>query len=118
MVHRALSWHPDYAGSNLATMCARQCEYPQGWDGSWARICLSYMFSLLERLNTPLAAYVALRSVPQLIRNQSPDGLWQEDVPSGPRVHPGVKPPAREASTFMILKALKTLGFLDSLRPR
>ena len=118
IVHRALSWHPDYVGSSLATMCARQCEYPQGWDGSWAQISLSYMFSLLERLNTPLAAYVALRSVPQLIRNQRPDGLWQEEIPAGPRVHPGVKPPTKEASTLMILKALKTFGFLNSLRPK
>jgi hypothetical protein len=118
IVNRALSWHPDYRASSLPTLCSRICEYPQGWDGSWAQISLSYIFSLLERLDTPLAAFVALRSVPQLIRRQRADGLWQEDVPAGPRVHPGVHPPPKEASTFMILRTLKHFGFLKSLLPR
>ena len=70
--------------------------------------------------------------MPTLIRTQHRDGLWHEEAPvlSDPaykqllagRVYDAmgweIAPPlAPEKSTFLILRALKTFGFLDSLLP-
>ena len=116
IVHRALSWHPGYRGSQLELLGSLKCENLQGWDGAWSRSGLAFAFLMLERLATPLAAFAALRSVPVLIRRQGPDGLWNEA--HLPTAHPKTKPPPKEVTTFVVLKTLKKHGFLDALLSR
>jgi hypothetical protein len=118
IVHRALSWHPAYHGSNLEMMAALECEYRQGWDGSWTENSVSFMLSVLERFDCPLSAFVVLRTVPRLVRLQRPDGFWH-DVRPRPSDEPipdtSSPPSAKEAGTYMILRSLKTFDFLESL---
>jgi len=116
VVHKALSYHPTYHGSNLEIMGALHCSRRQGWLGDWTGNYVSFFFMLLSRFRCPLSAFLALRTVPWLVRQQRPDGFWQEE----PLVSEPKKPlavPAKEESTFMILKALRMFGFLDALRP-
>ena len=48
-------------------------------------------------------------------RQQRPDGFWAEEpLPSDPKKP--IPVPTKEESTYMILTALKTYGFLDALR--
>ena len=109
VVHRSLSYHSRYHGSNLQAIGALQCGYRQSGQGTWGDAYLCTMFDLLGRIGHPLAAFLALRSVPRLIREQRPDGLWEESW--------GRFPPGRETGSLMILTALAEFGFLDALRP-
>lgn len=113
VVHRALSYHPKYHGSNLETIAALECSYRQNSYGKWGDAYLSSMFDYLERFAHSLSAFLILRSIPFLIREQRTDGFWQEK----PRIRGAEKIPLpkKEVSTFMILKALKRFGFLDAL---
>jgi len=117
VVNRALSYHPQYHGSNLETIAALRCSYCQSSYGTWGtEVYLSSMFGFLERFVNPLSAFLILRSIPLLIREQRPDGFWQEK----PMINEGNKNfplPTKEESTFMILKALKRFNFLDALCP-
>jgi hypothetical protein len=110
VVHRALSFHPDYHDSTLEIIAALECSYAQNPNGEWPGEYLSSMFNFLSRFHHPLSAFLILRSVPLLIREQRPDGFWEENQ--------GKFPPDKEVSTFMILTALRTYGFLDALMPR
>jgi len=118
VVHRALSYHPAYHGSNLEMTAALEYAYRQSWLGDWAGNYTSFFFSLLARTKCPLSAFLVLRTVPLLLRSQRSDGLWKEEpipyIGGGERMVPVLE---KEATTFMILPALKTFGFLDALRP-
>lgn len=121
-IHRALAFHPNYHGSNLETLAALEYSRRQGWLGDWTNNYTSYFFSLLSRLKHPLAPYLVLRTVPLLVRQQRPDGFWQEEeIPRLKYDNDPKKPvtsiPTKEESTFMILSALKAFGFLDTLLP-
>lgn len=117
VVHRALSYHPQYHGSNLETMAALRCSYCQSSYGTWGNeVYLSSMFGFLERFAHPLSAFLILRSVPLLIREQRPDGFWQEELTTN-QADQKFPPPTKEESTFMILKALKRFNFLHALCP-
>ncbi len=114
-VHKALSYHPAYHDSNLEIMGAMHCSRRQGWLGDWTGNYTSFFFLLLSRFRHPLSAYMVLRTVPLLARQQRPDGFWQEEpLPSDPKKP--IPVPTKEESTYMILTALKTYGFLDVLR--
>jgi hypothetical protein len=120
VVHRALSYHPAYHGSSLETTAALEYAYRQSGLGDWTGNYVSFFFSLLARARCPLSAFLVLRTVPLLVRQQRPDGLWKEDpIPyiGGAREARMVPTLTKEAATFMILTALKTFGFLDTLRP-
>jgi len=121
IVHRGLSWHPAYKGSNLETLAALEWEYRQGWDGTWTGNALSFVFAGLERLSSPLGSFLVLRSLPALIRTQQPDGFWKEPddvVRQGWALSRSpLPPPTKEETTFAILKALKKFKFLDTLIP-
>jgi hypothetical protein len=115
MVHKALSYHPAYHDSNLEIMGALHCSRRQGWLGDWTGNYVPFFFMLLSRFRCPLSAFLVLRTVPWLVRQQRPDGFWQEEpLPSEPKKPLPV--PAKEEGTLMILTALKTFGFLDALR--
>lgn len=116
VVSKGLSYHPAYHGSNLETMLALQCSHRQGWLGDWTDNYTSFFFSLLSRSRCPLSAYLVLRTFPLLARQQGEDGFWQEE-PILPDSKKPIPVPTKEESTFMILTALKTFGFLDVLRP-
>jgi hypothetical protein len=117
VVHRALSFHPAYPGSTLEAIAALRYAYCQSAYGTWGNeIYLSSMFGFMSRSTHPLCAFLVLRSVPLLIREQRPDGFWRE----APAIHSArVELPHRskEESTFLILQALHQFGFLSSLRP-
>jgi len=68
----------------------------------------------MERFRHPLCGFLMLRSVPLLIRTQRADGFWEEG-PLSAEPDPGFPPPMKQESTFMILRALKTFGFLEAL---
>ena len=117
VMYRALSYHPAFPGSRLEAYGALRLAYLQSSVGTWGRqVFLSSMLGFLGRSTHPLAAFLALRSVPLLIRRQGEDGFWQEE----PIDRKGQRwpVPTREESTFMILRALRALGFLDTLLPR
>jgi hypothetical protein len=116
VMHRALSYHPQYAGSTLEVMDALCLAYVQSAYGTWGdMVHVSSMLGFLSRLTHPLAAFLVLRSVPWLIREQGEDGLWQEKAIT--RDGKGCPPPVKEESSFLILRALKQFGFLDVLWP-
>jgi hypothetical protein len=116
VMHRALSYHPQYAGSTLEMMDALRLAYVQSAYGTWGdMVHASSMLGFLSRLTHPLAAFLVLRSVPWLIREQGADGLWQEKAIA--HDGKGCPPPAKEESSFLILRALKQFEFLDALRP-
>jgi len=116
VMNRALSHHPDYAGSTLEAIAALRLAYCQSAYGTWGEtVYSSSMLGFLARSTHPLAAFLVLRSVPHLIRAQRPDGLWQEAaLPHSDRAFP---PPTAEESTFMLLSALQRFGFLEPLLP-
>ena len=72
---------------------------------------LSSMFGMLDRLAHPLSAFLVLRSVPLLIREQRSDGFWHENLKGN------CPPPKPEESTFIILSTLKRFNYLDALLP-
>ncbi len=116
VMNRALSYHPDYAGSTLEAIGALRLAYCQSAYGTWGEtVYFSSMLGFLSRSTHPLAAFLVLRSVPHLIRAQHPDGLWQEE----PLAHSdqAFPPPTAEESTFMILSALQRFDFLEPLLP-
>jgi hypothetical protein len=116
VMYRALSNHPAFAGSTLAAYGALRVGYCQSVYGTWGnQVFISSMLGFLACLANPLAKFLALRSIPLLIRTQDADGMWHEQsIQSEGRVPPI---PSREESTFMILRALKTLGLLEALLP-
>ena len=117
VVHRALSFHPKYHGSNLEAYAALRCAWRQNSHGTWGDAYMSSMLGFLERFEHPLSAFLLLRSVPHLIREQREDGFWQDkrqDLADYPRWN---APPTKEEGTFMILKALKRFNFLRPLLP-
>jgi len=128
----ALSYHPGWPDSEMPRAFAMATLARQSPDWTFPRTYPSYLLSFLERQRGTIAVYAALRTVPALIRTQHRDGLWQEEaaVLSDPayeqllagRVHDAMRrevaaPLAPEESTFLILRALKTFGFLDALLP-
>jgi hypothetical protein len=113
IVHKALSYHPTYHGSNIEISAAVEYVYRQGWLGDWTGNHISFFFSLLSQSVCPLSAFLVLRTIPLLIQQQRTDGFWQENkLPSPQKL---VRVPSNEESTFMILKALRTFGFLQAL---
>ena len=114
VVNKGFSYHPDYHGSNLEIMLALHCSSRQGWLGDWTDNYPSFFFSLLSRSRCPLSAYLVLRTVPMLVRRQREDGFWQEE-PILPNSRKPIPLPTKEESTFMILRAFNTFGFLDAL---
>lgn len=117
-VNRALSWHPGYQGSTLQLHSALSCETRQGWNGSWGVNGLSYMFSLLERFDSPLARFLALRSIPLLVKTQREDGLWEDQSQPVPGFHTFASGTTPEQTSLAIVRALKRFGFLRSLIPQ
>lgn len=123
LVLRAMSYHPGWPGSRLAAASAFGKMAKQSWDGAWTGCFPSFALDTLERHRVPLAVFAVLRSIPKLIRDQRPDGLWKEpdDVtPTAPwygDLLPGGCIPALrpETSSFLILRALKRFGFLEAL---
>jgi hypothetical protein len=111
VVRRALSFHPQYHGSNFETNVALTSTWFQGADGTWGDAYLSTMFGILERTVHPLSALLVLRSIPMLIREQRKDGFWSERPTSS------CPPPSKEESSYIILKTLKRFNFLEPLRP-
>ncbi|MFC1734570.1 hypothetical protein ACFL1X_00530 [Candidatus Hydrogenedentota bacterium] len=105
VMHRALSFHPGYHDSNLEMIAALECSFAQNPNGEWLNNYLSGVFDFLGRFDHPLSAFLVLRSVPLLIREQCSDGLWDRMGPD------------RHVAGFMILRALKTFGFLETLLP-
>ena len=117
VVLRGLSYHPEFAGSNLETMFALRCIAHQCPNGAWRGHYLSFMFGMLERCLHPLSTFAILRSLPLLIRKQRKSGLWDESE-EGYNTHKCQEPPpSPEQSSFMILKALSTHGLLESVLP-
>ncbi len=112
VVRKALSFHPKHHGSNFEVNAALLCTWYQGADGAWGDAYRSTALGLLARIRHPLSAFMILRSIPLLIREQGPDGLWQE------RQIGKCPPLAKAESTFIILRALKEFDFLDALLPR
>ena len=117
VMHRALSYHPKYHGSNLEAYAALRCAWRQNSYGTWGDAYLSSMFGFLERIVHPLSAFLVLRSVPLLIREQRDDGFWQDKPKKLADEHQWNAPPTKEQSTFMILKALQKFNFLQPLLP-
>jgi hypothetical protein len=116
VMHRALSHHPGYAGSNLEVSGALRLAYVQSAAGTWGHMVnLSSMLGFLARSTHPLAAFLVLRSVPLLIHSQGPDGLWHEAPPA--YLDEITPPPTPAESTCLILSALDRFGFLDALVP-
>jgi hypothetical protein len=116
VMHRALSYHPRYAGSTWEVMDALRLAYCQSAYGTWGdMVYCSSMLGFLSRLTHPLAAFLVLRSVPWLIRAQGADGMWEERAVETDGK--GCPPPTKAESSFLILCALKQFGFLGALRP-
>lgn len=116
VMYRELSHHPTFAGSALETYGTLRVGYCQNPYGTWGTmVYTSSMLSFLGCLTHPLAAFLALRSAPLLIRTQNDDGMWQES----PLSYEGKKLPAPSwtESSFMIMRALKALGLLEALLP-
>ena len=117
VMHRGLSYHPNYRGSNLEAIAALHCIAHQTAQGLWRGHFLSFVFGMLARCRHPLSAFAALRSVPLLIRKQRPDGFWSEDEPGyNIGMHTELPTPSKEESSLLILQALHAHGFLDRLR--
>ena len=116
IVHRSLSYHSLYHGSNLEAIAALECSYRQSGYGTWGDAYLAPMFDFLERIRHPLAAFLVLRSIPLLIRSQKADGLWETQGKHEYRL-PGYSL-SKESVTYMIVKALKAFGFLEALLPQ
>ena len=111
VVLRALSFHPEFPGSNFEANSALSCAGYLGIDGIEEDAYISSVFGLLTNMSHAFAAFLVLRSIPVLIRRQGEDGLWQEN-PIG-----RCPPPTKEESSLMILRALKKFGFLSALMP-
>jgi hypothetical protein len=47
IVHKALSYHPTYHGSNIEISAAVEYVYRQGWLGDWTGNHISFFFSLV-----------------------------------------------------------------------
>jgi hypothetical protein len=115
VMHRALSYHPQYAGSNLETIAALECAFRQSENGTWGDAYLGAMFETMSHLRHPLIGFLILRSIPLLIREQGDDGLWQEESSrSGWAEMPS---PCRAQGTLRIVRGLKACGLLSALLP-
>lgn len=120
-IHQALSYHPGYAGSNLEAIAALEFSRRQSSTGRWGDTPVSTILDNLRRLSHPLSAFLVLRTIPLLIREQQPDGFWAERG-TGPSSHEGMSQQIhngapRELVTLRILRALKRFGFLKALLP-
>jgi hypothetical protein len=107
-VHEALSYHPDYAGSNLEIIAALEFSRRQSSLGRWGNTPVSTILNSLRRLSHPLAAFLVLRTVPHLIREQRPDGLWADF---------GEHSLGGRLASFRILRALKHFDLLEPILP-
>ena len=116
VMHRALSYHPQYAGSRLEAVAALECAFRQGVNGTWGDAYLGAMFETLGRLKHPLAAFLVLRSIPLLIREQDAVGLWHEAPPR--KGWSEMPAPCKAQSTLSIVRGLQAFGFLDTLLPQ
>lgn len=117
VMHRALSYHPDYAGSRLELLGALRLAYVQSAAGTWGEtVYLSSMLGFLSRSTHPLAAFLVLRSIPLLIRTQRPDGMWAESPLRQERE--ALPVPSAEESSLLILRALGRFGYLEALWPK
>ena len=112
VVRRALSFHPAFRRSNFEANTALICMLYQSGVGEWGSEYLSSMFGMLDKLAYPLSAFLVLRSVPLLIREQRSDGFWHENLKGN------CPPPKPEESTFIILNTLKKFNYLDALLPK
>lgn len=116
-VQRAANWllraaEPlDFPGSNWDATMPLAMTREQAADGAWTGAYASSKLDVLARTGQPLAAFLVLRTVPWLIREQGADGLWQEGSDSC-NVAPG-----KAESSLLILRALKRHGLLDALLP-
>ena len=116
VMHRALSFHPQCPVSRLERIAPLECAFRQSAHGEWGDAYLSAMFETIRRFRQPLAAFLAIRSVPLLIRTQRSGGVWEE-----PQPHEGwadMRGPCRALSTLRICRALEEFGYLQALRPQ
>lgn len=118
VVLRGLSYHPDFHGSNLEAILSLRCIAHQYHQGTWRVHYPSFLFSILERCRHPLSAFALLRSTPVFIRQQRPDGLWDEAGGAPLPGTPEEAPPTPEQRSFQILRALHAHGLLKDLLPR
>lgn len=120
VVLRGLSQHPAFRGSALETSFALQCIAHQHAHGVWKGLYLSFIFATLERCLHPLGALALLRSVPLLVRQQQPDGLWDESKGgyTKGRNENWMPPPTPAEGSFLILKALNAHNLLKPLLPQ
>ena len=109
-VHEALSYHPQYQGSNLEAIAALEFSRRQSSLGTWGNTPVSVILNSLHRLSHPLAAFLVVRTIPFLIREQQPDGLWTGG--EGGQTSIG-----RELASFRIIRALKHFDLLEALLP-
>lgn len=109
VIQRALSFHPDYHGSNFETNVALSCTQHQSWNGTWADIYQSTAINHLGRSIHPLTKFLLIRSIPNLIRQQQKNGLWQEKAKCG------CQPPSEAETSFIFLRALKKFDYLERL---
>ena len=111
VIKRALSFHPEFPRSNFEANVTLSWMGLQSAIGTWGDAYLSTAFGILERITHPLSAFLTLRPIPLLIREQKSDGFWQENRKNA------CPPPTKEETTFMILRTLKKFHFLDRLLP-
>jgi len=121
-VHWGLSYHPAFHRSNLEAIFALRSIAHQYQHGPWRGMYPSFVFGMLERCRHPLSTFALLRSMPLLIREQKPGGLWDETEDGcalgksrNDREWPA---PSPAEGSLLILKALNTHGLLKDLLPR
>ncbi len=102
----ALSWHPGYHGTRLEQLAAYELCGMQNPNGDWPSHHVSSMLHFLSSIiESPLAAFLAYRSLPALIRSQKDNGLWYS--------HDGNE----NVNDIVLLRALDRMGLLEQLRP-
>jgi hypothetical protein len=121
-LHRALSFHPQYPDSKLAILGAFHHTALQNTAGQFFGGGANVL-SHLSFLKHPVAAATVLRSIPNLVRDQRRDGLFDPWIACiNRRSHaPGRNPQHHrynsETTTWYVLKALHRFGFLKHLLP-
>ena len=110
-IHEALSYHPEYKGSHLETIAALEFSRRQSSLGSWGDTPVSLILNSLHRLSHPMAAFLVLRTIPFLIREQQTDGLWPDEKGEEDQVSTSI------LASFRILRTLKHFDFLETLLP-
>lgn len=103
-IQAGLARHPAYAGTKLELLAAYELCGMQNPNGAWPSHKISGMLHFASLNKHLLAIFLALRSLPQLIKNQKGNGLWFSDD-GKENVH-----------DIILLQALKEMGILDKLR--